>query len=89
MKQGRPDTTLNVHLGEPRILIGAETTYLVLVSFNNYCCDICHSSDSFKMANDEIVCDTVEPDWIATEMLMLPSKSSRNKNDCDLIIAVT
>ena len=28
---------------------------------------------------------TVEPDLIATEMLAFPSKSSRNKNDSDLI----
>ena len=31
---------------------------------------------------------TVEPDLIVTEMLTFPSKSSRNKNDCDLMIAI-
>ena len=29
--------------------------------------------------------NTVEPDLIATEMLALPSKSSRNKNNSDLM----
>ena len=31
---------------------------------------------------------TVEPDLIATGMFVLPSKSSRNKNDSDLTIAI-
>ena len=31
---------------------------------------------------------TTGPDYIATEMLALPSKSSRNKNDSDLMIAI-
>ena len=31
---------------------------------------------------------TVEPDFIATEMLAFPSKSSRNKNESDLTIAI-
>ena len=31
---------------------------------------------------------TVEPDMIATKILAFPSKSSRNKNDSDLIIAI-
>ena len=34
------------------------------------------------------MCDTVEPDLIATEMLAFPSKSSTNKNDSDLTIAI-
>ena len=32
---------------------------------------------------------TVEPDLIVTEMLAFPSKSSRNKNDSDLMIAIS
>ena len=32
--------------------------------------------------------DTVEPDLIATELLAFPSKSSGNKNDRDLTIAI-
>ena len=31
---------------------------------------------------------TVEPDLIAAEMLVFPSKSSRNKNDSDLAIMI-
>ena len=31
---------------------------------------------------------TVEPDLIATEMLAFPSKSSRNTNDSNLMIAI-
>ena len=31
---------------------------------------------------------TVEPDLIATKMLAFPSKSSRNKNYCYLMIAI-
>ena len=33
--------------------------------------------------------NTVEQDLIATEMLAFPSKPSRNKNDSDLVIAIS
>ena len=38
--------------------------------------------------DEKHVFDTVKQDLIATEMLASPSKSSRNKNDSDLTMAI-
>ena len=46
------------------------------------------SSHGLDRHASTILSYTIEPDLIATEMLALPSKSSRNQCDSDLMIAV-